>query len=397
MQAIVRQPHEFKYGEDFDLFFRQFCTYAKNVKCEAAAQYSLLLSYLDNKSFRLVEGLVFTGDERTAYNADLNAALPKLKRVLTPSEEMPAKVRLRFRKQGATESLGDFGYAIQGLGISAFGAEGVNCGQVLDAFCLGVKSAELSAKLLARDFDTLQATMGFAQEHESTANIKEFVVQHRAGASGATRNADVSILQAEDEYVLSNSSNSDTAFVMSQGNPNYVDRGQGAGARGSGGYNEFAGNGFGPGNGSYGRGTGNKFGNYGRGHGIGNDFVPSGNSNYRHGAGNYKPTDGQNRSHDNSRNGYVQGGYYKRHDDYTSRNSDVQCFKCNGWGHYSKACISKKEARTCHYCLKIGHLVKSCYKKANDEKYGTQNVGSGNQQAQRGAHAGQNFRGRPGN
>ena len=363
MQAMVRQPHEFKYGEDFDLFFRQFCTYAKNVKCEVAGQYSLLLSYLDNKSFRLVESLVFTEDEKTAYNASLNAALPKLKRVLTPCDEMPAKVRLMFRKQGATESLGDFGYAIQGLGISAFGAEGVNYGQVLDAFCLGVKSAALSAKLLAKDFDTLQAAMVFAQEHESASNIREFVVQHRAGASGATRNADVSILQSVDEYVLSNSSNSDTAFVMSQGNPNYVNRGQGAGARGSGGYNEFAGDGFGPGNGSYGRGTGNKFGpanpNYGRGHDIGNDFGPSGNSNYMRGAGNYMPPNGQNRPHDNSdRNGYVQGGYYRRHENYDSRNSDVQCFKCNGWGHYSKACTSKKEARTCHYCLKIGHLVK---------------------------------------
>ena len=74
-------------------FFRQFTTYAKNVKCEAASQYSLLLSYLDNKSFRLVEGIDFSEEEKTAYAADLNAALPKLKRILTPSEDMPGKVR----------------------------------------------------------------------------------------------------------------------------------------------------------------------------------------------------------------------------------------------------------------------------------------------------------------
>ena len=62
--AIVRQPGEYQYGDDFDLFFKQFQKYATNVKCEAAAQYDLLLSYLDKKSFRIVECINFTADER---------------------------------------------------------------------------------------------------------------------------------------------------------------------------------------------------------------------------------------------------------------------------------------------------------------------------------------------
>ena len=76
--VIVRQPEEFKYGECFDLFFRIFCTYAKNVKCDPIAQYDLLLSYLDKTSFRLVEQIAYTRNETTAINADINAALPKL-------------------------------------------------------------------------------------------------------------------------------------------------------------------------------------------------------------------------------------------------------------------------------------------------------------------------------
>ena len=74
---IVRQPGEFRYGEDFDLFFRQFCTYAKNVKCDTAAQYDLLLSYLDKKAYRLVEGVVFTDLEKTNISADINVAFSK--------------------------------------------------------------------------------------------------------------------------------------------------------------------------------------------------------------------------------------------------------------------------------------------------------------------------------
>lgn len=120
MQNIVRKPNEFQYGEDFDLFFRQFCTFAKNVKCDTAAQYNLLLSFLDKKSFRLAEGIVFSNEELAAVALDLDAALPKLKQALIISDELPANVRLRFRKQGNSESLGDFGYAIQGLGITAY-------------------------------------------------------------------------------------------------------------------------------------------------------------------------------------------------------------------------------------------------------------------------------------
>ncbi len=85
--GIVRQPAEFKYGEDFDLFFRQFKLFAGNVKCEANAQFKLLLSYLDKKSFRLVEGIDFSDTEKTAINADVAAALPKLKKALTPSDK----------------------------------------------------------------------------------------------------------------------------------------------------------------------------------------------------------------------------------------------------------------------------------------------------------------------
>ena len=57
---IVRQPDEFQYGDDFDLFFDRMGAYLTNVKAEAANQYSLFLSYLDPISFRKAQAIVFT-------------------------------------------------------------------------------------------------------------------------------------------------------------------------------------------------------------------------------------------------------------------------------------------------------------------------------------------------
>ena len=43
MENAVNMPEKFKFGEDFDLFFRQFCTFAKIVKVGQAQYYNLIL------------------------------------------------------------------------------------------------------------------------------------------------------------------------------------------------------------------------------------------------------------------------------------------------------------------------------------------------------------------
>ena len=192
--SIVRQPAEFKYGEDFDLFFRQFKMFAENVKCEANAQFKLLLSYLDKKSFRLVEGIEFSEEEKTAINADVVAALPKLKKALTSSDKMPAKVELKFRKQQSDESLADFGFAIQSLGYTAFGNNAGANGQVIDAFCMGVKSAALSAKLITADFGSLSDAITFAKKKESAMSVMQYVAENREGSS---HTGDLTVLNTE--------------------------------------------------------------------------------------------------------------------------------------------------------------------------------------------------------
>ena len=94
MENAVNMPEKFKYGEDFDLFFRQFCTFAKIVKVGQAQQYNLILSFLDKKSFRIVEGIQLNDTD----NTNINIAFTKLKKALTVSA-IPASIELRFRKQ----------------------------------------------------------------------------------------------------------------------------------------------------------------------------------------------------------------------------------------------------------------------------------------------------------
>lgn len=191
--AIVKQPSCYKYKEDFDLFFRQFKTYVKNVDCKPDNQFDLLLSFLDSRSYQLVDAIIYTEEEKTEIARTIDSALPKLKKALTPPEKMPAKVELKFCKQ-VHESLSDFGFKIQTLGNRAFGTNSVTNGQVIDAFCLGVRSNELSARLLTQDFTSLQDAIAFALKKESSLNIKQYVADNRP-AAGSSR--EISVLQVD--------------------------------------------------------------------------------------------------------------------------------------------------------------------------------------------------------
>ena len=199
----VRKPEKYEYPEDFEIFFRQYKTFAKNVKCEQAAQYDLLLGFLDRKSYQLVEAITFTEAEKTAIAENIDAALPKLKAALTPPDKMPAKIELKFRKQNLKESLSEFGFAIQNLGMSAFGRDALNNGQVIDAFCIGVRNTDLSAKLLGSQFTNLSEAIAFAQNKENAETIKKYVKQNRMSEideQGTT--GDISVLQTEAENTV---------------------------------------------------------------------------------------------------------------------------------------------------------------------------------------------------
>lgn len=316
---IVRQPALFVYGENFEVFFRQFRTYATNVKCDTAAQFSLLLSYLDTKSYAEVEKIVFSADEITAYKADLNAALPKLRVALKKPTDMPARVALKFRRQGANESIANFSEAIETLGREAFG-NSENNEHVISAFCTGVKDPDLCATLLTTDFTTLSAAVALARDRESKRHVKELLRK--------TRDRESEVSSAVEVSVLAVAANEEEKGRSYKGNYTNTDH---HGARGT----------------------------------PPDDDRRYGNTNYsRGGPDSYNASRGQ-------------------HEGYRSRDSrNVKCYICSKFGHYATACRQRDNSRTCHYCGVAGHLIKTCFKRQNDERRGgpsyTQGEGSQN-------------------
>ena len=149
----------------------------------------------------MVEAITFTDAENTAIAENIDAALPKLKVALTPPDKMPAKIELKFRKQKLNESLSEFGLAIQNLGICAFGRDhALNNGQVMDAFCIGVRNTDLSAKLLGSQFENLADAIAFAHNKESSETIKKYVRHNRTCEIYVQDTAgDISVLQTEAE------------------------------------------------------------------------------------------------------------------------------------------------------------------------------------------------------
>ena len=74
----------------------------------------MILSLLDKKSFRIVEGFQLNDTDK----ADINIAFTKLKKALTVSA-IPASIELRFRKQLESESYkGMAGNEVNSLDIS---------------------------------------------------------------------------------------------------------------------------------------------------------------------------------------------------------------------------------------------------------------------------------------
>ena len=149
VQALVKSPPEFAYGDNFALFYERFNAFIIGAKCEPSSVFSLLLSHLDDASFKKVKALTFSDDHKTDNYIDISKKLTYdfIKEALT-HYKVPAQIQLRYRIQGKNETPSEFGEAIRTLGNDAY-ANGWEQNQtIIESFCIGLKSTELSAKML---------------------------------------------------------------------------------------------------------------------------------------------------------------------------------------------------------------------------------------------------------
>ena len=101
VQALVKSSTEFVYGDDFALFYERFNAFISGAKCEPSSVFSLLLSYLDDASFKKVKALTFSDDHKTDDHIDISKKLTYdfIKEVLT-HDKVPVQIQLRYRIQG---------------------------------------------------------------------------------------------------------------------------------------------------------------------------------------------------------------------------------------------------------------------------------------------------------
>jgi hypothetical protein len=321
--SIVRQPGEFKYGDDFDLFFDRFSAYLVNVKC---SQYDLFVSFLDSVSFRKCTAIVFDDtDHKTDAKVDLVKARPVLKGALSKHEDVPPNIAIRFRNQKNDESIGDFGYAMQVLGHKAFDAGAETNAQVIEAFCMNLSDCNLTAKMIQKTFTTLKAAIDYAVSKESTSNIQKYVRNSRSLSTDPHSHRDVGVLECITEGVH----NVSVAEPMTRSRPN----------RRSNNINSEQPHQY--------QGRTNRA----------DPNVPAGDSGthhdtqVRHGNG----------GHDSGNSGN-SANWDGRQRQNTSGN-----WRGNGRRQF-------KETRACHYCKIKGHIIRNCYKRQRDQSQSSYNA-----------------------
>ena len=173
MTQMVRQPQTFRYGTDFAAWFKQFENFATAAKCDVKEQYILLLTYLDTKSFTLVQNL----DVSATNQANLNLCYSQILNILTPdNDRIPARLSLKYRVQKATESISEYAFELEMLANKAFDSKNPNKqATMVDTFCTGVSDTNLSIKLLEHDFETLSEALVYAQKVKVAQDVRHSI------------------------------------------------------------------------------------------------------------------------------------------------------------------------------------------------------------------------------
>ena len=65
---------------------------------------------------------------------------------------------------------------------------------VIESFCIGLKSTELSAKMLQKSFTTLTQAVEYVDQRSKNQQLQKFIAEHQAHA---TTSIDVVVLPVE--------------------------------------------------------------------------------------------------------------------------------------------------------------------------------------------------------
>jgi hypothetical protein len=196
--TYAKGPAEFVYGDDFDLFWERFQAFLSAAKCEKKAEVGLFKSFLDDRCFRRVQAITF---DDTAHKTDGNIDLTKIKALikaaLAKEPPVPESISLKFKVQGPSEGIIEFGDEIRLLGQKIYGNEQAETNRVvIESFCAGISDHGIAAKMLQKKFENLTGAINFAVSRKETLNIKNALSQQRSTAS---HGGNVSVLPLDRE------------------------------------------------------------------------------------------------------------------------------------------------------------------------------------------------------
>ena len=183
--AFIKSPAEFSFGDDINLFLEKFHSFAEATKCEAQGRFDLFKSYLDDRSFRRVQAIVFEAVHKTNDAVDMSKAEVKalIRGALLKEPQVPERISLKFKVQTENEEIEDFGDEIRLLGQKVHGKDRAETHEmVIEAFCAGVRDTALASKMLSKKFESLTDAINFAIARRETSNIKTVLNARRASS-----------------------------------------------------------------------------------------------------------------------------------------------------------------------------------------------------------------------
>ena len=237
---IARQPSTFKIGMDFPTWFRQFLNYCTITNTPAAQRFGVMCSFFDSSAFTTVENLRLANDIRE----DINAAFEPLRIALnSPDSRIPPRFALRHRVQREEESLDEFARQLEKLARNAFPADNnIRANQTLiDAFISGLRSDELSIKLLQRNFQNVTDALNEAKEYLAARDTRKYlkrnsarneILVNRALLQDSDNDLPVSQVQSTNPSTLTNQTPThhrltENEFLIAQNNVNPAQQGSG--------------------------------------------------------------------------------------------------------------------------------------------------------------------------
>ena len=170
-RLIVRQPSQYKQGDDFLTWAAQFFNFAEAMAIAKKDQFAALCTYLDSVSFSMVQELALAEDEKP----DPAKFRQLLEKALQPVDKIPPRLALKYRAQEVNESLHDFSVALRKLAGKASIPADSREQMLVDSFCTGVRDSDTSIKLLATTFETLSLAVEKGQKFEAATQIRNFV------------------------------------------------------------------------------------------------------------------------------------------------------------------------------------------------------------------------------